>query len=63
MMKPTPKQRKELRDCHVGVGMLMMKTGPNEIMYVEVFQARKTGMLCCVKNGQPLEIVLTEEKD
>ncbi len=61
MIKPTKKQKKQLlNECHIGAGLLMMRTGPNECCYVAVYQSRRDGTLLRVQDGKPAIMELTE---
>lgn len=61
MIKLNKPQRRELFNCHVGVGLLALKTAPNEIVQIELFTdrdgtLRKLGDALCLPAVFPIEI-------
>jgi hypothetical protein len=54
---------KKILDCHIGVGVIVYKSGQGKTVESEVFVNRKTGRLHYIANGAPVAFDLDEENE
>lgn len=62
ILKSTKGQRDKIRNCNVGVGLLVYNYGGGSTVEMEVFIHPKTKQLCYIQNGKPIELDYTEEE-
>jgi len=57
-VKSTKGQRKELLNCHVGVGFMVFHSGEGKTTEMEFFISHKTGKPHYVGNGEEIKFEL-----